>query len=120
MSDEDFKNKYLKYKTKYLNLNSILNMTGGGNKVEIILAKAEWCGHCKHFKPTWERIAKEFNTKFIFTTLDSEKDKTAIEGYGVDGFPTILFKDGDIVKPYEGGRDYEELKSILNALKPLN
>lgn len=114
--------KYLKYKAKYLALkNEIENktMVGGGNKVNIILFKADWCGHCKRFKPVWDTLHKKFESKFNFITFDADKDANMLEQYKVDGFPTILFKDGVHVKPYEGSRDFEDLDTVLNNLTPI-
>ncbi len=117
-----YEEKYLKYKNKYLALKKALetkNMIGGGNKVEVILFKADWCGHCKRFKPVWEQLQKQFASKFTFTTYDADKNQDKLEEYKVDGFPTILFKDGGHVKPYEGSRDFEELSGLLDNLVPV-
>jgi thiol-disulfide isomerase/thioredoxin len=119
-----YEEKYLKYKAKYLALKSELennNMTGGGNetKVDVILFKADWCGHCKKFKPVWEQLSKQFESKFNFITYDADKDIDMLEKYKVDGFPTILFKDGKHIKPYEGSREYEELENLLTNLVPV-
>ncbi len=118
--DNNFRQKYLMYKSKYLNLKNNLNKTGGSNKkIDIMLFKADWCGHCTHFKPTWEKIAKKFESKFNFFKYDADNDKHKLKEYKVDAFPTILVKDGDIVRPYDGDRSEEELTSFLNNLVPV-
>ena len=119
-----YEEKYLKYKAKYLSLKNQLEnntMVGGGNekKVDVILFKADWCGHCKRFKPVWEMLNKNFESKFNFIIYDADKDTNMVEKYKVDGFPTILFKDGEHVKPYDGRREYEELESLLTNLVPV-
>ena len=118
-----YQEKYLKYKAKYLALkNQLKNNTmsgGGNNKVDIILFKADWCGHCKRFKPVWEMLNKQFQSKFNFIMYDADKDTNMIKEYKVDGFPTILFKDGEHVKPYDGSREYEDLVNILDKLVPV-
>ena len=119
--EENYKNKYIKYKNKYLILKSSadhhsIKQSGGGNKIDIMLFKAEWCGHCKLFKDTWEKLKENYNNKFNFITYDSVKDAMKIKTMGVKGYPTIMFRDNVLVKSYDGPRDYETLDSILSNL----
>ena len=117
-SDIQFKTKYLKYKSKYIDLkNSLnLNMIGGGDKIDIMLFKADWCGHCKSFKPTWTQLENQFNKKFNFITYDNEINKDVVEKMKVNGFPTIMFKDGNEIQEYNGSREYDALSNILTNL----
>jgi thioredoxin-like negative regulator of GroEL len=119
-SNNYYEKKYLKYKTKYYNFieqQKIQNMTGGANdKIDIMLFKAEWCTHCKTFKPTWEQLKNQYNTKFNFITYDSVQDEGKIKQMKVQGFPSIKFKDGAVVQDYNGPRGLEELQSILDNL----
>jgi thioredoxin-like negative regulator of GroEL len=116
--------EYLKYKVKYINLKKkSLNMTGGSNKVnkvDIILFKADWCGHCVKLKPTWEKVKEQFNNKFNFITYDADKDTKIFQQYKVDAFPTIVIQDGEHKKEYDGPRDMNSLISLFNNLEPIN
>lgn len=107
----DYKNKYLKYKTKYLSIKN--NMQGGSDKIDVILFKAEWCGYCKKFSPTWERVKDEYKNKYNFVTYDSDKNKNEIKEWGVNGFPSIYFKKGDKVIEYTGSREYDNFVQML-------
>ena len=117
-----YRDKYLKYKNKYLTLKTknTHKLTGGGNKIDIILFKADWCGHCKQFKPVWENLQNTFQKKFNFITYDSEKNKTEIEKFNVGGFPTIMIRDNKIVKPYTDARNLESMSNFLTGLTPIN
>jgi protein disulfide-isomerase A6 len=118
---DTYKEKYLKYKAKYINLQNKLNKRGGGNnQVNIILFKADWCGHCKSFKPTWEKITELYNKKYNFIVYDADTQKEIFKKYEVDAFPTILIEYGDNVVPYEGDRSFEEMNDFLNNLKIVN
>lgn len=125
-----FYEKYLKYKIKYLELKSIKEemspdsqseppaQTGGSsNKMSIMLFKAEWCGHCKNFMPIWNKLKDSYSKKFNFLTYDSEKDKDYMSEMGINGYPTIMIKEGDTIEPYNGPREYDALVSILSNLK---
>ena len=118
MSEQDFYLKYLKYKSKYFNLKNTMssNQSGGGDeKVEIYLFKADWCGHCKGFKPTWEKIKKELSGKYNFVTVDADKDKPLIEKWKIQGFPTIIKKVGDRAEEYVGPRDEASVVAFIEA-----
>ncbi len=122
----NYKEKYLKYKLKYQELQESLNnqnieQSGGGmkqdsDKMDIMLFKAEWCGHCKQFKSTWGKLKDQFNNKFNFITYDSVKDARKIKEHKINGYPTIMFKDNVLTKSYEGPRDYESLEMILSNM----
>jgi thiol-disulfide isomerase/thioredoxin len=135
----DYNTKYLKYKEKYLVLQKeyiqllkTKGMTGGdGNqisgmiitgekklpddtKVMVILFKADWCGHCKHFKPTWEKISETYNKKFNFVVYDADTQTDKFKEYKVDAFPTVLVKNGSNIIPYEGDRSFGDFNDFLN------
>jgi thioredoxin-like negative regulator of GroEL len=121
----NYQNKYLKYKSKYLNLlsaqnNSVNRFTtqlGGGVKKsnEIYLFKAEWCPHCVHFKDTWSELQSNLKNKYQFKTFDSDADANKIKEWGVKGFPTIIKKQGDNVTEYVGPRDYESVRQFIET-----
>jgi len=106
--------KYIKYKAKYLNIkNNNKVLTGGGEKTKVYLFKADWCGHCKGFKPTWEKLQKDLSNKFEFITMDSEKNKEEITKWDIKGFPTIIKLVGSKAEEYMGPRDEMSVKKFL-------
>jgi thiol-disulfide isomerase/thioredoxin len=118
-----YQHEYIKYKLKYIRLKQQINsqnMTGGGNKIDIILFKADWCGHCINFKPTWEKLQQKFNNKFHFITYDADKNNKELTKYKVESFPTIIIQDGEHKKEYDGERDMKSLESLFNNLEPIN
>jgi thiol-disulfide isomerase/thioredoxin len=105
--------KYKKYKNKYLQA-KMKSMSGGAlSENELMLFKAEWCGHCKNFLPTWEKISNDSNLKINFKTFDSEKNKNDIEKYNIEGFPTIIYKVGNKLIEYNGSRDEASIKEFI-------
>ena len=94
----DYRSKYLKYKSKYLKLksqnlvlldknqkdfplNKMKNLTlknkltsvkqTGGAKTEVYLFKADWCGHCQAFKPTWNKLNENYGYTVVKNQLTS-------------------------------------------------
>lgn len=112
----DINYKYLKYKTKYLNLKKEDGQKGGGELAVIILYKAEWCGHCKQFKSEWERLTNmnEFKNKIKFETVDADSQADKVEAAEVTGFPTILLRTGNKIITYNKDRDADSLAIFIN------
>jgi thiol-disulfide isomerase/thioredoxin len=122
--NQDYNAKYLKYKEKYLALqkeyNELMlkkNMRGGsGDKMSVILFKADWCGHCKNFKPTWEKVSNMYKQKYNFIVYDADSQTEKFKEYKVDAFPTVLIKTGDNIKPYDGDRSFEDFSNFLQSI----
>ena len=120
----DYRSKYLKYKKKYLELKQVeKSMTGGGNQEssespEVYLFKAEWCGHCKAFKPVWNELNKKYKSKYTFKTFDADANKNDMQKWQIQGFPTIMLKnkDGQVIE-FRGSRDIETLSDFLNQFE---
>ena len=112
----DYNKKYLKYKDKYLKLKKLeqnIIMKGGApvNKT-LTLFKAEWCGHCKSFKKTWNEL-KNDNSNIKFVTYDSDENKSEIEKYGIQGFPTLILLVDDKSIEYVGPRNKEAIEEFI-------
>lgn len=129
---DNYTQKYLKYKEKYLALQKeydqlikmkAANMKGGNgnhaskmtsdNKITVMLFKADWCGHCVKFKPTWDKLSEIYNKKFNFITYDADKQRDKFIEYKVDAFPTVLVKNGSQTIPYDGDRSFDEMNNFL-------
>ena len=119
----DYQEKYLKYKSKYLKLKSQEKsfdkniMTGGNNKEKatLYLFKAEWCPHCISFKPTWENLKENLESKVDFVMYDSEKNASEIKEYKIEGFPTLVLKTKSKAIEYVGPRDFNSVKEFIET-----
>lgn len=69
---------------------------------EIVIVKAEWCGHCQKAAPEFAKIAK--NGKIPVRILDADKDKEEVNKLQVKGYPTILFMENGNKTEYSGQR----------------
>jgi thioredoxin-like negative regulator of GroEL len=118
---DNYELKYLKYKAKYVSLknnksrHSRHSMTGGGNKKQVMLFKADWCGHCTKFKSTWDAISNQYNNKYDFITYDVDKQRKVFEEYKVDSFPTLILKNNNEIINYNGDRSVDDLKQFLDS-----
>jgi putative thioredoxin len=76
---------------------------------------AEWCGPCKMLKPVLEKIAAEYNGKFILAKAETEKCENKAGEYGVMSIPSIkLFKDGKVVDEFVGAQPEAKIKEWLD------
>ena len=89
---------------------------------KLVLFYADWCGHCKDFKPVWDEVANTSNTgsekKLISVNVggDSTEESKLKRDYNVEGFPTIILidKTNNSKEVYEGGRDKNSLQTYVN------
>jgi thiol-disulfide isomerase/thioredoxin len=119
----DYKHKYLKYKQKYINLqthianksnNTIKDAIGGGNHVNTLnLFKADWCGHCIAFKDTWGKLQnnKEFNIKY--NIYDADTHAAEMKNWNIQGFPTLILQTKDKAVEYVGPKTYEAVTNFI-------
>ena len=98
--------------------------TLGNSGKKLVLFYADWCKHCKNFKPTWESVSSSVNSendkKMISINVgnNSPESKTIMEEYNVQGFPTVVLIDQSnnkkSIEPYDGPRDKSSLESYVN------
>lgn len=96
-------------------------------KPGLLLVRADWCGYCKRYMPTYQKLAKMFPEKgeFVIAHIESEELKKptvsrVLENF-VEHYPTLLFFDanGNIAQRYSGDRENlpEMLKKICSMYK---
>lgn len=88
------------------------------NKVIVCLVHANWCGHCQHLMPEWNKMEQnikndsKINSKCEIVKIESENIQNELPKYErlindkiqVEGYPSIfLIKDRKIEK-YNGER----------------
>lgn len=84
--------------------------------VKVKLYYAEWCGHCKNFKPTWDALKPMFKENNIeYAEFSDEQNEQEIADAGVEGFPTIRIEKDNMEYDYSGGRD---VNSIIAEVLP--
>jgi hypothetical protein len=94
--------------------------TGGNVKGELVIVKAEWCGHCKRAKPEFDRLVRaspiklQDGSEVTVRMVDEALQKEEVKKLGVQGYPTIKFIPvGDAAVDYSGERTYSGVMSFL-------
>ena len=135
---ENYEIKYLKYKKKYIILKNNLTKSfkiskdqlGGKKKLnkelnnkelenKLYFFKAEWCGHCKNFKPVWNQLKKKYKKDIEFIEMDSDINKKEFLDWGIQGFPTIIFRKNTNAIEYNGNRDIKSISKFCNEMKKI-
>ena len=82
---------------------------------KVSLYYADWCGHCKIFKPTWEVLKKVLDKNNIeHSEFKDGLNNKEIEDANVKGFPTIKITDN-----YGNNIDYKGDRNIDSILKEI-
>jgi thioredoxin 1 len=73
---------------------------------------ASWCGPCKMFGPTVDKVQVETGTNIQKIDVDNNKDMAI--NYGVMSVPTLIFeRDGVVVNKRTGVCSYNELVTMI-------
>lgn len=83
----------------------------------LIFTYADWCGHCKTFKPIWNQFKQKYGKVIDMREVNADKDASIIENLNVSGFPTVILLNGKRIE-MDGPRTMEGLESFV--LKNLN
>jgi thiol-disulfide isomerase/thioredoxin len=84
--------------------------------------KADWCGHCKRFKPIWDEFVNDChatnpypNLTLVEYDIDHPDSKPFVDKYNVRGFPHIVLtndtNENEIV--FKSNRTKEGLEQFI-------
>jgi thioredoxin 1 len=82
---------------------------------KVIKFYAEWCGPCKVYGPTFERVKQELQEGIEFVEVNVENDPENLSGeFKVRGIPlTVVLEDGEKIKEKSGRLSEAELKELI-------
>ena len=77
---------------------------------------ASWCGPCMMLGPVLEKVAKEYEGKFILAKAATDDNSDAAAKYGIMSIPAVkLFKDGEVVDEFIGVQPEATIKQWLDS-----
>jgi len=82
---------------------------------QVIKFYADWCGPCKVYGPTFERVRQDLQDIVEFKNINVEQDSENLSGeYKVKGIPhTVLLENGEVKKSQSGRMSEEQLKEFI-------
>lgn len=76
---------------------------------------AEWCMPCNTLSPVLEKLAKEYNGKFVLAKVNVEEARTKAQEYKVMSIPSVkMFKGGKVIDEFIGALPEEQVKEWLD------
>ncbi len=77
---------------------------------KVTLYYANWCGHCKTFKPVWNSLKPYFDKYNIqYQEFEEEVNNDIIKNNKIEGFPTIVIEKNGVKYDYNGERSVDGL-----------
>ena len=75
---------------------------------------AEWCGPCRALAPVLEKLADEFQGRFLLVKIDTDQEQEIARQFGIRSLPTVkLFKDGAAVDEFLGAQPESQVRALL-------
>jgi len=94
------------------------------NDIVLIDFWAEWCGPCKTFGPTFEKVSDRYSDddlSIAFAKVDTEEQQELAAGFGIRSIPTLVaFRDQIGVFSQPGALPEEALDDLIGQIKSLD
>jgi putative thioredoxin len=83
---------------------------------------AEWCGPCKQLTPVLEKLAAEFNGKFILAKIDIDKNPNIASAFQIQSIPAVFAVIAGSVGPLfqEAIPEFQAREVITEVLRIAN
>jgi putative thioredoxin len=80
---------------------------------------AEWCGPCKVLKPILEKLAEEYQGKFILAKINADHNQDLAAQFGVRGIPSVkAVFNGELLEEFSGAIPEAEVRAFLARIIP--
>ena len=80
---------------------------------------AEWCGPCRVLKPMLEKLAAEYQGKFILAKVNSDENQRIAGRFGIRGIPTVIaLVNGEEAERFTGAQPEGMVRQFLDRLIP--
>lgn len=78
---------------------------------------AEWCQPCKQLSPLLERLAVEYNGKFVLAKIDVDANQMLMQQFGVQGIPAVFaVVAGQALPLFQGAAPEPQIRATLEQL----
>jgi putative thioredoxin len=80
---------------------------------------AAWCGPCRALGPILERLAEEYQGKFLLVKADTDAMPEIAAGFGVQSIPAVFaLRDGQLVDQFVGVMPEPQIRAWLERILP--
>ncbi|MEU7294819.1 tetratricopeptide repeat protein [Streptomyces exfoliatus] len=78
---------------------------------------AEWCEPCKQLGPLLERLAVEYNGRFLLAKIDVDANQMLMQQFGIQGIPAVFaVVAGQALPLFQGAVPEAQIRETLDQL----
>ncbi|MFB9571271.1 tetratricopeptide repeat protein [Streptomyces yanii] len=78
---------------------------------------AEWCEPCKQLGPLLERLAREYNGRFVLAKVDVDANQMLMQQFGIQGIPAVFaVVAGQALPLFQGAAPETQIRQTLDQL----
>ncbi|MCF0082883.1 tetratricopeptide repeat protein [Streptomyces lomondensis] len=78
---------------------------------------AEWCQPCKQLSPVLERLAVEYNGRFLLAKIDVDANQMLMQQFGIQGIPAVFaVVAGQALPLFQGAAGEPQIRQTLDQL----
>lgn len=90
------------------------------NDIVVIDFWADWCGPCKVFGPTFEKVS-ENHPDIVFAKCDTEKEQMLATQFGIKSIPTlVVLREKVLLLSQAGVLPESAFEDVISQVKALN
>jgi len=91
-----------------------------GNAFVIVDYWAPWCGPCRSFAPTYEKVSEEF-PDVVFAKVNTEDEQEIAAQFGIRSIPTLMiFRDQVIIYSEAGALPESSFRELVTKAGELD
>ena len=90
------------------------------NDIVLIDFWAEWCGPCRNFAPTYEKVSEK-HPNITFAKVDTEAEQAVAQNFGISSIPTVVaFRENIGVFAQPGALPEDALENLIEQIEALD
>jgi putative thioredoxin len=80
---------------------------------------ATWCGPCRQLSPILEKLASEYDDKFVLAKVDTDREPELARAFSIRSIPAVIgIRDGQGVDAFVGAQPETMIRAWLDRLLP--